>query len=86
MFTRLIKARSKYLENNNKTIIEETPFQEFTMQCMGEPIDLQRQSFLEGLEKIKKRKAIKYSYNPKGTPGRAPDYRFKNFTSELITK
>ncbi len=51
MLTRLFKARDKYLETNNRNILDDTPFQEFTLECIGEPKDPIRSSLLEGLKR-----------------------------------
>jgi len=86
MITRLLKARNRYLEDHNLTVLDDSPFQEFTMDCLGEPKDLLRSSMLQGLENRKKGKPMKFAYRPKGTPGKVPEYRFNNTSGELKNK
>ena len=84
MLTRLYKARDRYLENNNKSILDDSPFQEFTLKCIGEPKDPIRSSLLDGLKRIKQGKKVKFSYRPSGKPGKIPDYKFDNFSGNAI--
>lgn len=86
MFVRLIKARNKYLEDNNRSVLDNTPFQEFTLQCMGEPVDTLRESLLTGLKNIKNKRPVKFTYNAKGEKGKVPNFSFSNSSGELIKK
>jgi hypothetical protein len=83
MITRMFKARETYLDKNNASILNDTPFQSFTLKCMGEPKDPIRSSLLAGLERKKKGKQMKFSYRPSGKPGKIPDYRFDNLSGNL---
>ncbi len=83
MIMRLIKARDKYLEENGKTVLDKTIFQEFTFECIGEPVDILRQSFLNAAKKREQGKKMKFSYTPTGTPGKKPNYKFDNTSGEL---
>ena len=83
MITRLIKARDKYLDTHNKTVLDKSPFQEFTMKCIGEPKDLLRNSFIDKQEKRDAGKRSSFLYKPKGSPGKKPIFKFEN-TSGMI--
>lgn len=83
MITRMFKARETYLDKNNVSILNDTPFQSFTLKCIGEPKDPIRSSLLAGLERKKKGKQMKFSYRPSGKPGKIPDYRFDNLSGNL---
>jgi hypothetical protein len=83
MIMRMIKARDKYLEENGKTVLDKTIFQEFTFECIGEPVDILRQSFLDAAKKREQGKKMKFSYTPTGTPGKKPNYKFDNTSGEL---
>jgi hypothetical protein len=84
MLIRMIKARDKYLEQHNKTVLDKTIFQEFTMSCIGEPKDLLRESFLIAKKKREEGKRMKFMYKSSGQPGKKPNFRFDNTSGELI--
>lgn len=86
MITRLFKARDKFLEKRNLTILDKSPFQEFTMKCIGDTVNPLRQALLTGLQRRKAGKKMKFSYRPSGNPGKVPDYRFDDISGNLIKK
>ena len=86
LITRLLKARENYLNTHNKTILDRTPFQEFTLQCLGSTEDPLRMSRLEERKKKESGKLIKFRYNPKGVPGKVPNYKYDNFSGNEILK
>jgi hypothetical protein len=77
-------ARKKFLDDNSLTVVDDSPFRDFTYKCYGEQIDPKRQALLDGLEKRKKNKPMKYRYNPTGKPGKAPEYTFDNTSGNQI--
>ena len=83
MITRILKARDKYLSATKKTVLDDTPFQEFVLECIGKPVDPIRSSLLEGLKRKQQGKRMKFSYRPSGNPGKIPDYRFDNMTGNI---
>jgi hypothetical protein len=83
MMVRLIKARDKYLDANNITVIDNSPFQEFVMKCIGEPKDLMRSSFLEKTKKREAGKRASFLYKPSDKPGKKPDFKFDNTSGML---
>jgi DNA polymerase III epsilon subunit-like protein len=84
MLIRQIKARDRYLEENHKTVLDDTIFKEFSMSCIGEPKDLLRESFLTAQKKREQGKQAKFLYKPTGQPGRKPNFRFDNSSGEII--
>lgn len=86
LITRLLKARQKYLEDNNKTVLDRTPFQEFTLQCLGSTEDPLRLARLDERRKKEAGKQIKFRYDPKGTPGKIPNFKFLNSSGNEINK
>ena len=87
LITRLLKARETYLDKHNKTILDRTPFQEFTLQCLGSTEDPLRMARLEERRKKDAGKQIKFRYDPKGTPGKVPEFRFSNSSgNEILNK
>ena len=86
LITRLLKAREKYLDDHNKTILDRTPFQEFTLQCLGSTEDPLRMARLEERKKKDAGKQIKFRYDPKGSPGKVPNFKFANSSGNEIFK
>ena len=84
LITRLLKARENYLDKHNKNILDRTPFQEFTLQCLGSTEDPLRMARLEERKKKEAGKQIKFRYDPKGTPGKIPEFRFSNSSGNQI--
>lgn len=81
----LIKARNIYLTNSNKTILDNTIFQDFKSDCLGETIDFMRKYQL----KIKNKKFSK-SFIPPYDPDNekfilsGADYKFDNTSGNII--
>ena len=60
----IINQRNYYLNKNNKTILDDTPFQEFRIQCQGDTMAPDRKFRLSIAEKLKNRQQIKFRYDP----------------------
>ena len=61
----IIKGRNYYLKKHNKSILDDTPFQEFRIQCMGNTIEPDRQYRLtleENLANNKPTKNFRYDF------------------------
>jgi len=82
LLTRLIYAKNEYLTKNNLTSLSNSPFQEFTINCMGEPVNQLRESRLKRMKNIKENKRVTFRYKPKGEPGRVPSFHFLNSSGE----
>jgi len=83
MINRMIKARDTFLEKNNLSILDKSPFQEFTTDCFGEPKDVLRSSFLERDKKKDKGQKIIFSYKPTGKNGTKPTYHFTDSSGNV---
>lgn len=44
--SRMMDGRNKYLDSHNKTVVDKSPFQDFTIKCMGKPIEPTRDMLL----------------------------------------
>jgi len=86
LIIRLYKIRNKYLDDKNLTILDDTPFQEFTLNCFGTPVDPIRSSRIKLQENISAGRRARYSYNPSGNPGRVPTFKFDKSSGKEITK
>ena len=84
LIAKFINCRNKYLDLNNLTVMDKSPFQDFTFKCYGIPTDSMRSSLLEGLAKKQQGKRMKFRYGPSGKPGKAPEYIFSNSSGNLI--
>ena len=80
----MINARNKYLDKKNLTVLDKTIFQEFTLECIGEPKDILRESRLEMMRKRESGKQAIFRYKPKGGPGKKPNFKFDNSSGEQI--
>lgn len=87
MITRLLKARLAYLDSHDITILDKSPFQEFTLQCIGSTEDPLRMVLLERKRKREAGKQMTFNYSPKGNPGKVPVFRFNNTSgNEILNK
>ncbi len=84
MLVRMIKAQEKYLTDAGLNVLDKSPFQEFTMKCIGIPKDILRESFLQKKKKREAGKKIQFTYTPTDKPGKKPDFRFDNTSGELV--
>jgi hypothetical protein len=75
---KLHESRKNYLNKRNITVIDNSPFQDFTFKCFGKPYETIRESLLKGLEKKSQGKQMKFRYGPSGKPGKVPEFRFNN--------
>jgi hypothetical protein len=69
------------------SVLDKSPFQEFTLQCLGSTEDPLRMAMLEGKRRKDAGKQMKFRYDPKGKPGKVPEYRFGNSSgNEILNK
>ena len=82
----LSQARIEFLDEKELNVMDESPFQEFTFECLGEAIDPIRHARLKVVEKIKQKKKIKFNYDPDMKfDAKVPDYKFDNSSGNPIT-
>jgi len=86
LISKFFNLRNKYLDKHNITVIDKSPFQDFTFKCLGIPIDPIRSSLLEGLEKKKQGKRMKFRYDPSGKSIKVPEFSFSNISGNHILK
>ena len=85
LINKIKETRNKYLDSKKKTVMDVSPFQEFTFKCFGIPVDPKRMSFLERAERREEGKKIsQYNYKPSGKPGTVPDFIFDNVSGNEI--
>ena len=76
LISKLFYSRNIYLDKHNITVIDRSPFQDFTFNCYGNTIDPRRLSFLE--------KKKKFKYKPSGQISKIPNYIFENNSGNQI--
>ena len=81
----IIKIRNQYLKSNNKTILDDTPFQEFRIDCIGDTMTQDRKFRLKAYEKISKKQKIKIRYNP-GDKFVKKEFSYKNSSGNKKSK
>jgi hypothetical protein len=78
----LIEIRNYYLKTHKKTLLDESPFKSFGIECEGETIDPKREGRLMMEKKYKERKPS-FQYSPEN-PREVPDYKFANTSGNEI--
>ena len=78
LLSKIAIARNNYLENHNITVIEPSPFQDFTLKCIGEPVDVLRES------RLQKNRSNKFNYKPTGKMINIPKIVFDNISGNEI--
>jgi hypothetical protein len=84
MMFNINKMKNLYLDKHNKTVLDKTPFEEFVINCIGQPFDPIRESFISMYEKRKKHLKINFNYEPSNIPGKIPNYNFDNKSGNEI--
>lgn len=85
MTSHLIEMRKHFFETTNSNILDETLFQEFIIECIGEPLDPLREArIIRGL-KAKQGKLIVFKYSPSdGIKEAKSNYKFSNSSGNAI--
>lgn len=85
MFSNILKIRNNYLNKNKKTLLDDTPFQEFQVSCKGTTLTQNRLHRLEIEKKRKEGKRISYYYHPsEKRESKNTTFFFKNTSGNLI--
>lgn len=84
MLENIITLRNEYLKKNKKTVLDNTPFEEFRIECIGDTIDQSKKRFITKDSYEKKKFLFKYDIdNPPNL-----DYKeisFRNLSGNLNT-
>jgi hypothetical protein len=87
MISNIIDSRYKYLDENGLTVVDDTPFKDFVLDCIGKTIEPMRESRLEAIKKKEEGKRYGFQYNPpiEDNPNFKPDaFKFKNSSGNII--
>uniref|UniRef100_A0A6C0H1C9 Uncharacterized protein n=1 Tax=viral metagenome TaxID=1070528 RepID=A0A6C0H1C9_9ZZZZ len=81
----ILRSRNEYLKKNNKTVMDDTIYREFQINCLGKALDPMRYAFIEFQKKLSEGKRTKYRYNPKTDYDlKLPEFIFDNTSGNLI--
>ena len=81
----ILRSRSNYLKKHNKTVMDDTLFREFQINCLGKALDPMRYAFVDMQTKLAQGKRIKWRYNPRTDFDlKLPDYSFDNTSGNII--
>ena len=86
MTSHLVEIRNYYLEKNKKTMFDDTLFQEFSVECVGEALDPMRENRLIRNKKFMERRLVTYRYKPENDYEEHPTttYKFANSSGNSI--
>jgi len=82
---KLLNSRNNFLESNNKTVLDQTIFEDFKSDCIGVPVSPSRKYLMT----IKNRKLMTksdiQSYNPDDKKNFNTEiYNFNNYSGNII--
>jgi len=84
MSSHLVQMKHNYFKiNNNKTIFDDTPFEEFIVNCKGKPFNPIRDTRIKREKKRLEKKKIIWRYDPLENRDR-PNYIFPNISGNTI--
>ena len=78
LISRLLFIRTKYLTSNNVTVLDKSPFQEFTISCFGQTVDTMHAARLKADDNHSKNKLVKFRHKPTGKHNKIPNIKFPN--------
>jgi hypothetical protein len=84
LFGKLFETRINYLNKHKITVVDESPFQDFTFKCFGTPRDAKRAFFLSKKDKKHKNEQVTINYVPSGKSFKAPKAKFSNCSGNKI--
>ncbi len=84
MLENIITLRNEYLKKNKKTVLDNTPFEEFRIECMGDTIDQSKKRFITKDSYEKKKFLFKYDIdNPPNLDFK--EISFRNLSGNINT-
>jgi hypothetical protein len=81
----LLQAKNAYLSKHKSTVLDDTPFREFQIECLGNTIDSKRAHYLLIQKRLDKSLPVVYRYKPESENNSlSEEYRFPNEAGTLI--
>ena len=85
MLVKLFKSRDSFLDEFDKTVLDNTPFEEFTYKCYGKPIDTLRESTISAIKRAQKGHKFKlFTYLPRGKKTKVPNFKMNDISGDKI--
>ena len=85
MLVKLFKARDSYLTEFNITVLDDSPFKEFTLNCYGDPVEAMREATINAINRVRQGGSFKlFSYLPKGNKAKVPNYKYEEIGGNQI--
>lgn len=87
MMKNMLEKRNEYLEKNNMTVMDNSPYKEFVMRCSGDTIDTMRAFRIRMNNKRKERKNTLFRYDPATQKDdyKYPEFKFRNTSGNEYT-
>lgn len=87
LLTKMYKYRLDYFDKKNLSVLDDTPFQDFSLKCIGIPVNPIRHAWLEGIKKKEEGKQIQIRYEPKGKIENIKERLYPNISgNEILNK
>jgi hypothetical protein len=84
MTSHLIEIRNDYFKHSKKTLLDNTLFQSFIVECTGPTHDPKTETLIRRQKKYEAGKMVVFSYKP-ASPSKIPDYKFANTSGNEIS-
>jgi len=85
MLVKLFKARDSYLNEFDLSVLDDSPFKEFTLNCYGKPVETLREATIDAIKRVKSGGSFKlFSYLPRGNKGKVPNFKFEEIGGNEI--
>lgn len=85
MYCNIITLAQYFFEESGKTVMEDTVFQHFIVECIGTTMMPEHEGVIRIERNLASNKPPKYSYVPDGERGDVPQYIFANISGNKIT-
>ena len=79
-------CKNKYLEMHDKTVLDSTPFQEFTFECIGNTSEVLYATRRKNYEDRKKKKYKKFRFEPSENEFKIPEFKFTNGSGNQMSE
>lgn len=81
----MIQARNQYLDSNNFSVLDKTPFGEFRLGCIGTTMSFERRGRLRKQKRIEQGKPVVYRYKPEDHVNKETNKSEKKFTFPIAS-
>ena len=79
-------CKNKYLEMHDKTVLDSTPFQEFTFECIGNTSEVLYATRRKNYDDRKKKKYKKFRFEPSENEFKIPEFKFSNGSGNQMSE